>query len=217
MIRADCSSAVQTGSSINGAAHRRSSASASLCRRGKGRQGAPRTCRRQLRVTGRLATSAPKLPCSFRASCRCSSLPTWRRQRHWPGPHTAGTAGTGTAAERMSLPQWHRASVPSRWPARRPSSPTDPGRSASPRCPRLRPCTVANAARRTRVSRSSMAPSSFRAQVRLNGSWQIGLSVNRAMALAKAGASGGRPGSPMPAGASAQGTMWTSKCGTRDA
>ncbi len=48
----------------------------------------------------------------------------------------------------------------------------------------------------------------------VKGSWRSGLPVSRAMALAKAGASGGRPGSPMPVGGSALGTMWTSKAGT---
>ena len=47
----------------------------------------------------------------------------------------------------------------------------------------------------------------------LKGSWRCGLPVSRAMALANAGASGGRPGSPMPVGGSALGTMWTSNSG----
>jgi hypothetical protein len=47
-----------------------------------------------------------------------------------------------------------------------------------------------------------------------NGNCRSDLPVNRATALAKAGASGGRPGSPIPVGASALGTMWTSNAGT---
>ena len=39
------------------------------------------------------------------------------------------------------------------------------------------------------------------------------LPVRAAIALAKAGASGGRPGSPAPVGGSAEGTMCTSTCG----
>ena len=50
-------------------------------------------------------------------------------------------------------------------------------------------------------------------QASLNGSSRNGLPVSRAMALANAGASGGRPGSPMPVGGSALGTMCTAICG----
>ena len=46
-------------------------------------------------------------------------------------------------------------------------------------------------------------------QARLKGSWRSGLPVSRATALANAGASGGRPGSPMPVGGSALGTTCT--------
>jgi hypothetical protein len=50
-------------------------------------------------------------------------------------------------------------------------------------------------------------------QASLNGSSRSGLPVRRAMAFAKAGASGGRPGSPTPVGASALGTMCTAIAG----
>ena len=46
-----------------------------------------------------------------------------------------------------------------------------------------------------------------------NGSLRKRLPVNLNNALAKAGASGGNPGSPMPVGASVDGTMWTSITG----
>ena len=61
---------------------------------------------------------------------------------------------------------------------------------------------------------SKSRTTSKRIHVILNGSSRCGLPVNRAMALANAGASGGRPGSPMPVGASALGTMWTPNSGT---
>ena len=63
--------------------------------------------------------------------------------------------------------------------------------------------------RQTGVSRSSMVPG----QARLKGSWRSGLLVSRAMALANAGARGGRPGAPMPVGGSALGTTCTAMWG----
>ncbi|MDT4831426.1 hypothetical protein FQZ97_649360 [compost metagenome] len=70
------------------------------------------------------------------------------------------------------------------------------------------------AARRTWVSRSSMVTLlSMSDQTSLNGSSRSGLPVRRLMALAKAGASGGRPGSPMPVGGSALGTVCTLMAG----
>ncbi len=51
------------------------------------------------------------------------------------------------------------------------------------------------------------------AQASLNGRARRRLGCRRAKALAKAGASGGRPGSPMPFGASALGTMCTAILG----
>src|SRR6476659_6231690 len=51
------------------------------------------------------------------------------------------------------------------------------------------------------------------AQASLNGNSRGVLPVNLATALATAGASGGRPGSPMPVGGSALGTMCTAICG----
>jgi hypothetical protein len=53
----------------------------------------------------------------------------------------------------------------------------------------------------------------LRSQASLNGNSRGVLPVNLATALAKAGASGGRPGSPMPVGGSALGTMCTAICG----
>jgi hypothetical protein len=47
----------------------------------------------------------------------------------------------------------------------------------------------------------------------LEGQFAHRLAVSRATALAKAGASGGRPGSPMPVGASSLGTVCTAICG----
>jgi hypothetical protein len=56
-------------------------------------------------------------------------------------------------------------------------------------------------------------PPAFRRQPRLNGSSRTGRPVIAATAFANAGASGGRPGSPMPVGASALGTVCTAICG----
>jgi hypothetical protein len=64
--------------------------------------------------------------------------------------------------------------------------------------------SMAEAMRQSGVSAEKMAG---------NGRLRRRLPVRLKMALAKAGASGGRPGSPMPVGASADGTMNTSTCG----